>query len=354
MKISLLGYLYGLGGIQTHTRTLASELAARGHDVRALTPQAIADHGGPLNAVPGVEVITYGGAMDAVRGFGLRGWADAIVVCGTGRAAMIGALRSGRNCKKIFFEVMSGRPSGLKDPRRMVHLGFDAIVGQGKPVEMRFCKEFRWHGPATTIPALGDQLEVGDRDQAAPLSGPVRMAYFGRLAAHKNVAHLVGEWKKFAQLGDTLDVWGHGDQEAPLRAQIAAAGLTDTITLKGRYPDGNAYIDLLKKYDVTLLPTVGEEGAPLVLLESMACGVPFVANGMGGIPDYANPDSAITSGDIEEFTPAVQDILARVRAGTIDRVRLQGHYRSTFSTPVLADRWETFMSDTITRKAPTP
>lgn len=136
-----------------------------------------------------------------------------------------------------------------------------------------------------------------------------------------------------------------------MRTQITAAGLADTIALKGRYPDGSAYIDLLKGYDVTLLPTIGEEGAPLVLLESMACGVPFVANGMGGIPDYANPDSAITSGDIQEFTPAVCDILARVRAGTIDRARLQGHYRSTFSTPVLTDRWETFLSDSIARKA---
>ncbi|GGC23841.1 hypothetical protein GCM10011363_45490 [Marivita lacus] len=353
MKIALLGYLYGLGGIQTHTRILASELAARGHDVRVLTPQAMADHWGPLNAVPGAEVITYGGAMDAVRGFGLRGWADAIVVCGTGRAAMIGALRSGRNCKKIFFEVMSGRSSGPKDPRRMVHLGFDAIVGQGKPVQTRFCQEFRWRGPATTIPALGDQLEVGDRDPAAPLSRPVRMAYFGRLAEHKNVAHLVTEWEKFAQSGDTLDVWGHGDQETPLRAQVAAAGLANTIAIKGRYPDGSAYIDLLKEYDVTLLPTVGEEGAPLVLLESMACGVPFVANGMGGIPDYANPDSAITSGDIQEFIPAVRVILARVRAGTIDRARLQEHYRSIFSTSVLTDRWETFLSDTIAGEAPT-
>lgn len=235
----------------------------------------------------------------------------------------------------------------------MVHLGFDAIVGQGKPVEMRFCKEFRWRGPATTIPALGDQLEVGDRDQAAPLSRPVRMAYFGRLAAHKNVRHLVAEWEKFAQSGDTLDIWGHGDEEASLRAQIAAADLTDTIALRGLYPDGNAYIDLLKRYDATLLPTVGEEGAPLVLLESMACGVPFVANGMGGIPDYANPDSAITSGDIQQFTQAVRDIVARIRAGTIDRARLQRHYRSKFSTPVLADRWETFLSDTIAGKAPT-
>ncbi|KPF63276.1 glycosyltransferase [Porphyrobacter sp. AAP60] len=346
MKIVLIGYIHGRGGIQTHTWFLAEGLRERGHAVEIVSPPPMVTHGHD-GALHGVFV--YSGLRDLVRA--LRGFGpDVVVVAGTGWGAMLGALAVGKDCRKVFFEVMSGaRPSRL-DPRLLSRFGFDAIIGQGSPVTRRFVREFGWHGHAETIPALPEPLE---RQFTIPVRVPdpivqgIRFVYFGRLAPSKNVRLLIEEFDQFAGTGTQLDIWGDGSDAGLLARMIAERGLNHRIKLRGRYPDGQAYISLLRSYDLLLLPTVAEEGAPLVLLEAMACGLPFVANGMGGITDYANADCAITNGSIRDFVPAVKTLVARLESGDIDHARLQRHYATNFGFDTLTDRWESFLCQIV-------
>ena len=113
----------------------------------------------------------------------------------------------------------------------------------------------------------------------------------------------------------------------------------------GAYPDGQAYADLLASYDLTLLPTVFPEGAPLVLLESMACGVPFVANGMGGIPDYAtdNPDCVVVAQQ-GEFLDGVRRMVQALSREEIDQSRLQGYYRAQYSQAAIEKQWLSYLA----------
>ncbi len=138
---------------------------------------------------------------------------------------------------------------------------------------------------------------------------------------------------------------GGGANSEAISTLIQKNGLGGAIRMRGRYPEGRAYIELLQSYDLKLLPTVGEEGAPLVLLEAMACGLPFVANGVGGIPDYNNPDCLITNGNIGGFIPSVIAMVQRLRGNDLDPARLQGCYEDKFSYKHLVDRWE----DVLTR-----
>jgi glycosyltransferase involved in cell wall biosynthesis len=250
--------------------------------------------------------------------------------------------------KKVFFEVMSGKPIGLRDPRRFVHMGFDAIVGQGNAVAAKFLECFGWRGPTVVIPALPEPLErtvgIAPRVKSAIGDRPLLAAYFGRLAAHKNVEFLIEHWEEIAGSDGSLDIWGTGPEQEKLASQIIAAGRSEKITLKGRYPQGADYIALMQCYDMTLLATIGDEGAPLVLLESMAAGVPFVANGVGGIGDYSNLDCYITNGNIADFVPMAQTLVNRLRSGDIDTRRLQKHYMSEFSFLRLVDRWDSFLT----------
>jgi glycosyltransferase involved in cell wall biosynthesis len=341
MKTLLISYLHGEGGVQVHTMTLAAGLAGRDHQVAILTPPPLPGH--QAVAAAGVPVATYASLPDAVR----KARAcrpDVVVVTGTGWKAMLAALAA-RRARRVFFEVMSGERNGRRDPRILVHAGFHAVVGQAGPVQRRFCEEFGWRGAATTIPALPHPLEhaapIPARAAAALGPGaPVRFAYFGRLDAHKNVALLIARFRDYAPPGSTLDVWGSGPATPALVAQASAAGLGDAVRLHGRYRAGAAYVALLQRYDLLLLPTVGREGAPLVLLEAMAAGLPFVANGVGGISDYGNPDCALTDGRIDAFVPLVRAMVARLQQGSVDTLRLQRHYRMNFANGVLVERWE--------------
>lgn len=347
LRILLIGYMHGRGGIQSHTHYLASGLVERGHAVSVLTPAPFTGHD-PVNpSGRPYDLATYESVTDVARYRSPAGPFDVGVVCGTGWSAMLGVRANRAIKKRVFFEVMSGERAKRLDPRMIVHWGFNAIVGQAKPVEARFCDEFNWSGERITIPALPEPLEtqvdIAVRSRSDLNSvGELRLAYFGRLAPHKGVKMLIERWDELSQWGKSLDIWGGGEQFDELDALIKSKGLEGVVRLCGRYPDGADYVALLQNYDLKLLPTVGAEGAPLVLLEAMACGLPFVANGVGGIPDYDNVDARITDGNIADFFPLIADWVSAHQRDEIDPARLQRHYSQHFSFSRLVDRWENF------------
>jgi glycosyltransferase involved in cell wall biosynthesis len=223
-------------------------------------------------------------------------------------------------------------------------------VGQGLPVLENFKKDFRWKGAGEVIPALPEPLTVefstdGTIQKISKNEG-FRFVYFGRLVPHKGVEHLIKNWHRLQRHSGKLDVYGSGSQKNELENLVQRMGLSDRIRFLGRYPSGGQLTKLLANYDLKLLPTIGDEGAPLVLLEAMACGLPFVANGVGGIPDYANPDCEITDGDLSSFFDLVDVQVEKMRAGQFIPFRLQDHYQANFSTEVLADRWSQYITRT--------
>jgi glycosyltransferase involved in cell wall biosynthesis len=353
-RILLVGYLYGRGGIQSHTHWLATGLTEKGYDVEVITPAPIHDQSEPLLHEPTYPVWSYPSglplkSLTSAWQFARGGRYDVAIVCGTGWLAMAGVLLNRHIRKRVFFEVMSGEPNGRLDPRRLIHAGFDTVVAQASTVQEKFRSSFRWRGPITTIPALAEPLEkmVDLEPSNLKASGGLRAAYFGRLAPHKGINFLIERWDELSKHFDSLDIYGTGEQEAELAEKIAGAQLGDCVRLHGRYPAGADYARLVQRHQLVLLPTTGKEGAPLVLLEAMVCGVPFVANGVGGIPSYANPDCAITSGDIGEFLPAVAGMCARLRAGDVEARRLQKFYADNFSFAALTRRWDEFITNLI-------
>jgi glycosyltransferase involved in cell wall biosynthesis len=361
MRIALFGTISGHGGIQRHVRTTAEILAEAGCEVLVLSSiLESSSTGGQSVEGETDELVRHGvrihwlpkqaGAVAMLRetfrlGKLVRKFRPDILL-GTGLSWHMGLLPlflPGR-VRKIFFEVMSGESTGSKDPRRLVAWFFDEVVGQAQRVSQTFASSFHWRKKLCTIRAFPEALEVTARlptvQKHRVATGMVRAGFFSRLVEGKQAFWLVRQWESLKDFVSVLHIHGHGPEREAIDAWIVAHGLTDRIRCFGAYPTGQAYADLLCSYDVTLLPTIFPEGAPLVLLESMACGVPFVANGVGGVPDYGtdNPDCIVVP-EQSEFLAGVRRMAGALDRGEIDQARLQGLYFDRYSRKALRRDW---------------
>jgi glycosyltransferase involved in cell wall biosynthesis len=74
--------------------------------------------------------------------------------------------------------------------------------------------------------------------------------------------------------------------------------------------------DWYRAADLTVLASLSE-GIPNVLKESLACGTPFVATSVGGIPELVRePSQIVPPGDPEALAGAIQRRLSSVAAST--------------------------------------
>jgi glycosyltransferase involved in cell wall biosynthesis len=118
-----------------------------------------------------------------------------------------------------------------------------------------------------------------------------------------------------------LVVGGDADQEyaAACHAQSDAQGLSDCVLFVGQRPD---VPNILRSADFALLPSRSESG-PLVLIEYMASGLPFVAARVGGIAERVAElkiPEFVPAGDVNAFAGAL-DRLLRL---TSDERRIRG------------------------------
>jgi len=148
-------------------------------------------------------------------------------------------------------------------------------------------------------PALPEQL------RGRPLVGVV-----ARLEPEKGVDVLL---RAAARIVERMPecafmVVGDGPLRATLEAEAASLGLGSHVHFLGFRPDARALLPLL---EVLVVPSLSE-GAPLVVLEAMAAGVPVVASAVGGIPDQIRHDQEgllVPPGDDTALAAAVLSLL---------------------------------------------
>ena len=195
-----------------------------------------------------------------------------------------------------------------------VNTRHSALTSQGVPYQERY---FRWVAPLTghvvfvcdfvgrlLAPRIGypaakcsvvlNGIPLGrflDRPASPGRNLPrIRFGTIGRLVPAKGHAILIDA---FAAIADRLPsaelvIFGYGQLDAELAAQIERSGLRDRVRLAGRTADPAA---ALQSLDVFVLSSV-TEGLPLVILEAMAAGLPVVSTDIGGIPEIVSSESA--------------------------------------------------------------
>ena len=97
---------------------------------------------------------------------------------------------------------------------------------------------------------------------------------------------------------------------------------------------------IMERDDLLVLPSE-EEGLPVVLLEAMAYGVPFVATDVGAVRTYGedNPDVRIVPLNNDKIASGIGEMVNAIRAGEIDGQRLQRYYQVHYAYEKLSSAW---------------
>jgi glycosyltransferase involved in cell wall biosynthesis len=111
---------------------------------------------------------------------------------------------------------------------------------------------------------------------------------------------------------------GGGPLKAALTARIQSLGLGGCVRLIGARPL-EELANWYQAADLFVLPS-RSEGMPNVLLEAAACGTPFIATSVGGIPEFADSKALVPPGDVFALTERLAvflDPATRPAIGTV-------------------------------------
>jgi glycosyltransferase involved in cell wall biosynthesis len=157
----------------------------------------------------------------------------------------------------------------------------------------------------------------------------LRLAYFGRLDAHKGTDLLVTALGALPDAPITLDVFGIAQSEADRHALGRLRDLAGgDHRIRFLHPLDHASVTThLSTFDAVVVPSQLLETGPLVVLEAFAAGVPVIGSALGGIAEkvrhavdgwLVSPyDSADAWRDALARCVGDRSLLARLRHGIV-------------------------------------
>jgi glycosyltransferase involved in cell wall biosynthesis len=137
------------------------------------------------------------------------------------------------------------------------------------------------------------------------------------MAPVKGLATLLDAWARLGAVSEArVFLVGDGPQRAALQAQARRLGLESRVHFVGTKAQDELG-DWYRAADLTVLPSLSE-GIPNVLLESLACGTPFLATDVGGVREIcANPQrDLVPAGDASALALALERRLRDPGAAT--------------------------------------
>ncbi|WP_218081025.1 glycosyltransferase family 4 protein [Anthocerotibacter panamensis] len=358
MRVLLIGNCQGAGGGPTHFQLLAKFLVAEGHRVFALgvgdTDQYLPQLEPPAEVLRIPQTATKlwskvvkGGLLLQVRNKVLAFKPDLFIGIGYGNSYAYLAQLLGKNTFSFYQELITNPP--YKDPLRMrLTEAFGAVAVQSPGMKPAFVANIPTDKPVGCLPCFSFSPAPGFRANAPSERGLLRLAYFGRLAANKGLPQFLRAFAQVqGQVEATFDIHGGGPESELIEQTIAKLQLGAAVKLCGPYPGGVDYARLLSSYHALVLPSIDAEGLPLVLLEAMSYGLPYLSTTIGAISDSArdNPDVLVVEPEQEQLAAGVVTLCTRLRAGKTDPARLQTYYQEHYSFEVMAQEWRTMLAD---------
>jgi glycosyltransferase involved in cell wall biosynthesis len=154
--------------------------------------------------------------------------------------------------------------------------------------------------------------------------------FVGRLVPVKGLDVLLDACAELARSGGRfrLCLVGDGPLRGSLEQRAGRLGLGGKVQFCGPRPHGQLP-DWFRAADLFVLPS-RSEGLPSVLLEATACGTPFVASRVGGIPEVAGPEGSrlVPPGDAGLLAVALADSLRGGRGPARGQTPVRGWAQS--------------------------
>ncbi len=355
-RVIIGGAKLGLGGVRTHLALLCRLLLAQGTGVVVFAMGS--DWGSRLVAELtdlGAQFVTPPprlcqtpilGALYSTMTWpwSMPRTANSLYCIGPGRSHVLLHLLRPRGTKSVYHEIVF--PSGHNTPERQRAALLDLTVANSRKVA-RMVRHYCPRKPIRVIPFLTSNAPMPPPVRSRAVGrGALRVTYLGRLVKHKRPDQLVRCWKALSGTPAlnlaSLNVYGYdpgGEMLKELRRFVGDSDIADRVRIRGNYePEGLARI--LAETDLVVLPSL-EEGLPLVLVEAMLHGVPFVATAAGGTEELAedNQDVLVTGKEWGEFTGGLLQMAGRIRAGEIDALRLHRWAEERYGYAAVSRQW---------------
>ncbi|TJZ89869.1 glycosyltransferase family 4 protein [Paracoccus gahaiensis] len=209
-------------------------------------------------------------------------------------------------------------------------------------------------GPAAgTVSRIYNGLDLDRFAYAAPAPDATDILAVGRLVEKKGFHILIEAMRLLRDGGRTTRcrIVGGGDEVAYLAAQIAAAGLDDSVEMLGPRPQSEV-MAMMRAAAVFACPCVvgrdgNRDGLPTVLLEAMALGTPCVATAVTGIPELVRDGETglcVPEGDPQALATALarmlDDAALRQRVSTAGRALIEREFDQHVNAARLRAIWQ--------------
>jgi glycosyltransferase involved in cell wall biosynthesis len=353
-KILLMGHTDGLGGAQTAYKELFEFARTAGYDVKIIniTDRPILEQPFGRESIIGTIEHKVAGPFQSIKkslslllaGLKAKQYApDIFVSIGLSNSSIFITRFLKAHSFKIAQDFIANR---LPDEPIWItsRENFDGIAVQA-PSMLNYWKTTLTNSagvnwlPCFPQPPVNNVLKIADSKP----KGKIKLAYFGRLAGNKGLQLLFKAIAALPSHGDiSLDLWGKGEEEEKLIKLAKSLRIQHKVNFLGGYPSQREGAELMASYDSLVLTSTEMEGLPLILLESMAYGLPFMATNIGAIKDCCmdNPDTILVQPTLDNITIGLYMLISKIQKNEFDPARLKAYYERNFSSKVMAARWK--------------
>ena len=172
----------------------------------------------------------------------------------------------------------------------------------------------RWDNKSTVIHSSVDPVMLDELEKVQPSSRDKlkRIVTVSRLSEVKHIDFLIKVFSELKRKNPDIEfnIAGEGECEAALRRQVEELNCIDCVHFLGNL-NKRQLANLLSRMDVFVFASESE-AMSLVILESMAAGVPVVSTNVGDISQVVNSSTGaiLESRNIDSFIEAVEGCLA--------------------------------------------